>query len=398
MAGSRAKPWVVDDELWELVEPLLPRPVRRFRYPGRQRLDDRAVLQGILFVLHTGIGWEHLPQELGFGSGMTAWRRLHAWQEAEVWQRLHLVCCWSGCRPRVRSTGAARSSTPPTCRQKRGGWLGPSPVDRGRAGVKHHVLTDARGLLLAWACDRRQPQRRHAVGAARRRDPGRTRPIGRPRKRPDRVLADRGYDHDKYRRLLRARGIAHSIARRADRARHRPRHPALRRRTHDQPPAQQAPPARLHRPPTTDPRSVSQPRSLPALLPPTPQLILLELLRGPGFKHDLSNPSGEPPEDSNCRARDSRITPLPRCRFRLRRTCAAPSNHRVRWRWRRSRPRSKRFGRRGMKSPDAVSSSAPAKHCPRSKKFWPPTRCFTRRRARCFAMRWCGRRSSAACL
>jgi transposase len=42
-----------------------------------------------LFVLHTGIGWEHLPQELGFGCGMTAWRRLRAWQQAGVWERLH---------------------------------------------------------------------------------------------------------------------------------------------------------------------------------------------------------------------------------------------------------------------------------------------------------------------
>jgi transposase len=40
-------------------------------------------------VLHTGIPWEFLPQELGFGSGMTCWRRLHDWNEAEVWQRLH---------------------------------------------------------------------------------------------------------------------------------------------------------------------------------------------------------------------------------------------------------------------------------------------------------------------
>ena len=40
-------------------------------------------------MLHTGIGWEHLPQELGFGSGMTAWRRLHEWQAAGVWARLH---------------------------------------------------------------------------------------------------------------------------------------------------------------------------------------------------------------------------------------------------------------------------------------------------------------------
>jgi transposase len=47
------------------------------------------VFQGILFVLHTGIAWEHLPQELGFGSGMTCWRRLAEWNEAGVWQRLH---------------------------------------------------------------------------------------------------------------------------------------------------------------------------------------------------------------------------------------------------------------------------------------------------------------------
>jgi transposase len=75
--------------LWERLEPLLPKKPRRFRYPGRRPLDDRRVLQGILFVLHTGIGWEHLPQELGFGCGMTAWRRLRAWQQAGVWERLH---------------------------------------------------------------------------------------------------------------------------------------------------------------------------------------------------------------------------------------------------------------------------------------------------------------------
>jgi transposase len=87
----RESPWVVSDGLWERVEPLLPRRPRRFRYPGRKPLDDRCVLSGILFVLHTGIAWEHLPQELGFGSGMTCWRRLHAWQEAGVWDRLHEV-------------------------------------------------------------------------------------------------------------------------------------------------------------------------------------------------------------------------------------------------------------------------------------------------------------------
>jgi transposase len=46
------------------------------------------VLSGILFVLYTGIPWEFLPQELGFGSGMTCCRRLRDWHEAGVWQQL----------------------------------------------------------------------------------------------------------------------------------------------------------------------------------------------------------------------------------------------------------------------------------------------------------------------
>ena len=84
-----ATPWIVSDELWELVEPLLPRRERRFRYTGRKRLPDREALCGILFVLHTGIAWQHLPAELGFGSGVTCWRRLDEWQQAGVWDRLH---------------------------------------------------------------------------------------------------------------------------------------------------------------------------------------------------------------------------------------------------------------------------------------------------------------------
>jgi transposase len=83
--------WIVSDELWELVEPLLPKKERRFRYPGRKRFDDRLALQGILFVLDTGIAWQHLPAELGFGSGVTCWRRLDEWQRVGVWEQLHAL-------------------------------------------------------------------------------------------------------------------------------------------------------------------------------------------------------------------------------------------------------------------------------------------------------------------
>src|SRR6266571_6084822 len=84
-------PWIVRDGLWQRFEPLLPRRERRFRYPGRKRLPDRSALQGILFVLHTGIAWRHLPLELGFGSGATCRRRLDEWQRAGVWERLHAL-------------------------------------------------------------------------------------------------------------------------------------------------------------------------------------------------------------------------------------------------------------------------------------------------------------------
>lgn len=81
---------LVPDELWALIAPLLPppRPAVRDR-TGRPRVEDRRALEGILFVLTTGIGWTRLPTELGLGSGVTCWRRLREWQQAGVWDRLH---------------------------------------------------------------------------------------------------------------------------------------------------------------------------------------------------------------------------------------------------------------------------------------------------------------------
>lgn len=85
-----AKP-ILDDELWKLIEPIIPKRKRRFRHPGRKSIPDRATLTGILFVLKTGVGWEHLPKEMGCGSGMTCWRRLRDWQKAGVWDKIHRI-------------------------------------------------------------------------------------------------------------------------------------------------------------------------------------------------------------------------------------------------------------------------------------------------------------------
>ena len=81
---------LVSDELWQVIEPLLPLEPPKPK-GGRPRVPDRAVLRGIIFVLRSGIPWEMLPPEMGCGSGITCWRRLRDWQEAGVWERLHRV-------------------------------------------------------------------------------------------------------------------------------------------------------------------------------------------------------------------------------------------------------------------------------------------------------------------
>src|SRR5688572_22400422 len=78
---------LVSDELWAIVEPLLP-PTRPPGTRGQPPVPNRVALTGIIFVLKTGIPWEYFPRELGC-CGMTLWNRLRAWQQAGVWERLH---------------------------------------------------------------------------------------------------------------------------------------------------------------------------------------------------------------------------------------------------------------------------------------------------------------------
>lgn len=97
---------------------------------------------------------------------------------------------------------------------KGGSKTGRSPVDRGRTGSKHHLITDATGISLA-----------ATLTGGNRNDVTQLIPLlqavppvrskrGRPRCRPDVVLGDRGYDHDKYRRLVWDLGVKPLIARR----------------------------------------------------------------------------------------------------------------------------------------------------------------------------------------
>jgi transposase len=83
---------LVPDELWTLVEPLLPTPPRP-PYGGRPRtISDRACFAAIVYMARTSTPWRLLPaRELGCGSPATCWRRLTEWAAASVFDQLHLL-------------------------------------------------------------------------------------------------------------------------------------------------------------------------------------------------------------------------------------------------------------------------------------------------------------------
>ena len=136
----------IPDELWEQIEPLLP-PQTKGAKRGRPPIPNRTILSGIVYRLRTGSQWKALPAQ--FGSGSTCHARFQAWTEAGIFRRLFekLVRFYDdvcGVDWEWASLDSAIVKAP-----KGGDATGPNPTDRGKAGVKRHILTDGRGVPLA---------------------------------------------------------------------------------------------------------------------------------------------------------------------------------------------------------------------------------------------------------
>jgi len=67
---------------WKKIAPLLPKP-RKHRKGGRPWIENRRVLEGILWILRSGARWQDLPEKYPHPS--TCWRRLRDWEEQGVW-------------------------------------------------------------------------------------------------------------------------------------------------------------------------------------------------------------------------------------------------------------------------------------------------------------------------
>ncbi|MGV9565083.1 IS5 family transposase [Streptomyces sp. NPDC003480] len=208
------RPWIVNDDLGALIEPLLPPWPERS--PGPRPVDDRLCLQGILYVLYNDVAWQLLPLELGFGSGQTCWRRLERWQQAGVFDQLHRILL-------AELNAAGELDWSRACvdgshiRAKGGADTGPSPVDRRKTGSKHHLICDGRGTpLKVFTTAANANDVTQTLALVDGIPPVAGRP-GRPRRRPEALLGDKGYDSNLNRDQLRKRRILPVISRKGAR-------------------------------------------------------------------------------------------------------------------------------------------------------------------------------------
>lgn len=204
---------LVNDELWKRIEPLIPKHQSPTSKGGRPPVDDRLALEGILFVLKTGIQWEELPYQFGC-SGMTCWRRLRDWQAAGVWDRLHqIVLSELHAVGRLDWSCAAIDSS--NVRAVGGGEkTGPNPTDRSKPGSKHHVITDGGGVpLQAELSAANTPDLKCLPSLVVTIPPVQGR-RGAPRSRPDHLYGDRAYHSQDADSLLKWLGIEPHLAKR----------------------------------------------------------------------------------------------------------------------------------------------------------------------------------------
>ncbi|WP_420895496.1 IS5 family transposase [Streptomyces anulatus] len=212
----------LSDAEWEFVRPLLPVSLR-----GRKRLDDRRVLNGIVWKFRTGTAWRDVPER--YGPWATLHTRFRRWAADGTFDRMLRAA-----QAKADAAGdiewlVSVDSTVVRAHQhaagaRKGGLRDPA-LGRSRGGLtsKIHLACDGRGRPLAFVVtggNTNDCTRFTAVMEAIR--VPRIGP-GRPRVRPDHVLGDKGYSSKAIRALLRRRGIAHTIPERADQVRNRAR-------------------------------------------------------------------------------------------------------------------------------------------------------------------------------
>ena len=204
----------ISNQHWAVLEPLLP---QQKLGPGRKQLDNRKVLNGILYVLKTGCAWADVPRP--YGSSTTCWRRLKTWSADGTWERIwRTLLSQLEADQKIDWRRAFLDGT--FVPALKGGTLIGKGV-RGK-GSKVMAVVDGQGLPLGLYLDQAAPHeiRFAAATLATLRVPQRR---GRPRTRPQELVADKAYDSAAFRHALRQRGIKPTIPTYTRRARKHPK-------------------------------------------------------------------------------------------------------------------------------------------------------------------------------
>lgn len=134
--------------LWRLLKKHLPKPPQR-KGPGRLRIDNRAVINGIWYVLWTGCQWKAVHKDWFGVSSSVLHARFQTWQRLGIWDKVltALVRFYA----RKRHVGWEwQSIDSKSCPAPLGGAeTGKNPTDRAKLGSKIHILVDQRGAPLA---------------------------------------------------------------------------------------------------------------------------------------------------------------------------------------------------------------------------------------------------------
>ena len=174
------------DREWFAIRPMLPNKPR-----GVPRVNDRRVLNGILWVLRSGAPWRDLPNE--FGPYTTCYNRFVRWRRAGVWGRIMNALTAHDAAVQMIDTSIVRVHQHAACiaRNKR------QSTGRSRGGLtsKIHAVVDRNGLPIRLALTTGEAHdNRLAAKLLSRLKSG------------SMLLADRGYDADWIRTLVRQHG------------------------------------------------------------------------------------------------------------------------------------------------------------------------------------------------
>ena len=179
--------YALTDREWNMIQPILPSKPR-----GIPRVDDRRVINGILWVLRSGAPWRDLPDR--YGPYTTCYNRFVRWRRARVWDRImDRLSAAHDASVQMIDTSVVRVHQHGACIANSGG----QHIGRSRGGLtsKIHVVVDANGLPVQLGLTSGQVHDNRLCSVLLRQLPRRAR-----------LLADRGYDADWIRAFVTERG------------------------------------------------------------------------------------------------------------------------------------------------------------------------------------------------